>query len=141
MAASVVFHPNRVFQPNKRFWEARAFDENGNEIWVKRLFEGQIDNDLLQWGIESAADLGDGTLAAIGRRFGVSGLVARLDLATGTPIFEKFVLGNVYRKSVFPTADGSFLTLEFKPQGGGLDSLNLLKISGQGEILTTQNLP
>lgn len=137
----VVFHPNRIFQPSKRFWEARAFDENGNEIWKKRLFEGQIDDDNLQWSIESAADLGDGTLAAVGRRFGGSGLVARLDLVTGAPIFEKFALGNTYRKSVFPTADGSFLTLEFKPQGGGLDSLNLLKINGQGDILNIKNLP
>lgn len=137
----IVFHPNRIFQPSKRFWEARAFDENGNQIWVKRLFEGQIDDDLLQWGIDNAVDLGDGTLAAIGNKSGPNGLVVRLNLATGTPVFEKFVPNYDYLKSIFPTADGSFLTLEFNAQGGGLDSFNVLKINGQGDISSIKNLP
>ena len=138
----IVFYPFASGQPTMRYYEARAFDANGTEIWRKRIFEDLPSGSYLGMGVSSAEDLGDGTVAAVGHKTGFGSWVARFDLLTGTLIFKKALpVGNNNLKSIFPTADGSFLTLEFKPQGGGLDSLNLFKINGQGEILSIKNLP
>ena len=139
----VVFYPFADYQPTTmRYYEARVFDANGNEIWKKRIFEDLPGGPYLGMSVSTAEDLGDGTLAAVGHKTGFGSWVARFDLQTGALIFKKALpVGNNNLKGIFPTADGGFLTLEFKGVGAGLDSLNLFKINGQGEILGIKNLP
>ncbi|WP_020569331.1 outer membrane protein assembly factor BamB family protein [Neolewinella persica] len=137
----VVFSPFATFRPIVRYWEVRGFAADGNEMWKRRIFEDQINDSGLQWRPLSTVDLGDGTVAAVGRKDATEGLLVRLDLLTGAPVFEKIISDSGSLTDVLPSSDGGFLALRAKYVGDGLDEFELYKISEQGAILAVQNLP
>jgi hypothetical protein len=134
----VVFYPSDSGIPLVRYWEARAFDTNGNEIWKRRLFEDQT-NGNSSWQINKAMDLGDGTIAVVGSISENTCLAARLDLKMGVSIFEENYLINGYFTDIFPISDGSFFILNYTYSWGNAE-LNLYKIDSDGQIIKEYKL-